>query len=175
MGKDKTLTNAYYNEFIDVVYIPALKDYFNNKLSIEAISEKYKNKISHIAHRANQESIRVRTFFAKSEGNLELSFNVINSINHYSEQANIIRKGATSANKDELLIIPLNMRDGSLICIGKGNEITAQEGTNIINLISPNKPIATTNFIRLYGKYLIDTGDVVVQDKKKSRKIYKFK
>lgn len=32
MGKDKTLTNAYYNEFIDVVYIPALKDYFNNKL-----------------------------------------------------------------------------------------------------------------------------------------------
>lgn len=56
-----------------------------------------------------------------------------------------------------------------------GNEITAQEGTNIINLISPNKPIATTNFIRLYGKYLIDTGDVVVQDKKKSRKIYKFK
>ena len=90
MGKDKTLTNAYYNEFIDVVYIPALKDYFNNKLSIEAISEKYKNKISHIAHRANKESIRVRTFFAKSEGNLELSFNVINSINHYSEQANII-------------------------------------------------------------------------------------
>jgi len=88
---------------------------------------------------------------------------------------NTIRKGATSANKDELLIIPLNMRDGSLICIGKGNEITAQEGTNIINLISPNKPIATTNFIRLYGKYLIDTGDVVVQDKKKSRKIYKFK
>lgn len=33
----------------------------------------------------------------------------------------IIRKGATSAQKDELLIIPLNMRDGSLICKGKGN------------------------------------------------------
>ena len=33
----------------------------------------------------------------------------------------IIRKGATSAQKGELLIIPLNMRDGSLICRGLGN------------------------------------------------------
>lgn len=33
----------------------------------------------------------------------------------------IVRKGATSANKDELLLIPLNMRDGSLICRGLGN------------------------------------------------------
>lgn len=32
----------------------------------------------------------------------------------------VIRKGATSAQKGERLIIPLNMRDGSLICIGKG-------------------------------------------------------
>lgn len=34
----------------------------------------------------------------------------------------IIRKGATSARKGERLIIPLNMRDGSLICVGKGNK-----------------------------------------------------
>lgn len=34
----------------------------------------------------------------------------------------IIRKGATSAQQGERLIIPLNMRDGSLICTGKGNE-----------------------------------------------------
>ena len=34
----------------------------------------------------------------------------------------ILRKGAVSANKDEKLIIPINMRDGSLICVGKGNE-----------------------------------------------------
>lgn len=33
----------------------------------------------------------------------------------------ILRKGAVSAYKDERLIIPMNMRDGSLICIGKGN------------------------------------------------------
>ena len=34
----------------------------------------------------------------------------------------ILRKGSVSAQKGEKLIIPLNMRDGSLICVGKGNE-----------------------------------------------------
>ena len=33
----------------------------------------------------------------------------------------ILRKGAISAQKDEKVIIPMNMRDGSLLCIGKGN------------------------------------------------------
>lgn len=30
-------------------------------------------------------------------------------------------KGAVSAQKNEKLLIPINMRDGSLICVGKGN------------------------------------------------------
>lgn len=33
----------------------------------------------------------------------------------------ILRKGAVSAEKNETLLIPINMRDGSLLCIGKGN------------------------------------------------------
>ncbi len=33
----------------------------------------------------------------------------------------ILRKGAVSAEKGEKLLIPLNMRDGSLICTGKGD------------------------------------------------------
>lgn len=33
----------------------------------------------------------------------------------------ILRKGATSAKKDEKVIIPINMRDGVIIGIGKGN------------------------------------------------------
>ena len=33
----------------------------------------------------------------------------------------ILRKGSVSAQKDEKLLIPINMRDGSLVCIGKGN------------------------------------------------------
>jgi RNA-splicing ligase RtcB len=33
----------------------------------------------------------------------------------------ILRKGAVSAELGETLLIPINMRDGSLICVGKGN------------------------------------------------------
>ena len=33
----------------------------------------------------------------------------------------ILRKGSVSAKDGERLIIPINMRDGSLICTGKGN------------------------------------------------------
>lgn len=35
---------------------------------------------------------------------------------------NIIRKGAIRCNEGEKVIIPLNMRDGSIIAVGKGNE-----------------------------------------------------
>lgn len=34
----------------------------------------------------------------------------------------ILRKGAVSAKKDEILIVPINMQFGSLLCSGKGNE-----------------------------------------------------
>ncbi|MCM1066491.1 MAG: RtcB family protein [Muribaculaceae bacterium] len=43
------------------------------------------------------------------------------SIHNYISDDNLIRKGAISAGKGERCIIPMNMRDGSLICIGKGN------------------------------------------------------
>lgn len=42
--------------------------------------------------------------------------------NYIDHELGIIRKGAVSAKKGEKLIIPINMRDGSLVCIGKGNE-----------------------------------------------------
>ena len=45
------------------------------------------------------------------------------TIHNYIDVDNmILRKGAVSAQKGEKLLIPINMRDGSLICIGKGNE-----------------------------------------------------
>lgn len=42
--------------------------------------------------------------------------------NYIDLESNIVRKGAVSAKNGERLIIPMNMRDGSLICVGKGNE-----------------------------------------------------
>ncbi|MBV7274734.1 RtcB family protein [Clostridium sp. PL3] len=41
--------------------------------------------------------------------------------NYINFKDNIIRKGSISAYKGELLLIPLNMRDGSILAVGKGN------------------------------------------------------
>lgn len=47
----------------------------------------------------------------------------IETIHNYIDMEHmIVRKGAVSAMKDETILIPMNMRDGSLICIGKGND-----------------------------------------------------
>lgn len=42
--------------------------------------------------------------------------------NYIDTDMMILRKGAVSAKEGEKLLIPINMRDGSLVCIGKGNE-----------------------------------------------------
>ena len=42
--------------------------------------------------------------------------------NYIDTETMILRKGAVSAKEGEKLLIPINMRDGSLICLGKGNE-----------------------------------------------------
>ena len=42
--------------------------------------------------------------------------------NYIDTEKMILRKGSVSAGAGEKLLIPINMRDGSLICIGKGNE-----------------------------------------------------
>ena len=41
---------------------------------------------------------------------------------NYIASDNIIRKSAISAKKGQKVLIPLNMRDGSIIGIGKGND-----------------------------------------------------
>ena len=41
--------------------------------------------------------------------------------NYIDFKDNIVRKGAIRANKRERVIIPINMRDGSIIAVGKGN------------------------------------------------------
>lgn len=41
--------------------------------------------------------------------------------NYIDTEAMILRKGSVSAAEGEIFLIPINMRDGSLICRGKGN------------------------------------------------------
>lgn len=42
--------------------------------------------------------------------------------NYIDHDTNIVRKGAISAQKGEKVLIPINMRDGCIIGMGKGNE-----------------------------------------------------
>lgn len=50
----------------------------------------------------------------------EESFSTVH--NYIDTENMILRKGAVSAQKGERLLIPMNIRDGSLICTGLGNE-----------------------------------------------------
>ncbi|NLB90702.1 MAG: RtcB family protein [Clostridiales bacterium] len=51
---------------------------------------------------------------------VERSFSTIH--NYIDLEKGILRKGAISAKAGEEVLIPMNMRDGSLLCVGKGNE-----------------------------------------------------
>lgn len=53
--------------------------------------------------------------------NLHRSYSFETIHNYINKKDMILRKGAVSARQGEKLIIPMNMRDGALLCIGKGN------------------------------------------------------
>lgn len=44
------------------------------------------------------------------------------TVHNYIDDSNMVRKGAISAKKGEKVLIPINMRDGCIIGIGKGND-----------------------------------------------------
>lgn len=47
---------------------------------------------------------------------------IFETIHNYISDDGYIRKGAISAKEDEIVLIPINMRDGSILARGKGNE-----------------------------------------------------
>lgn len=71
-------------------------------------------------------------------------------IHNYISQDNVIRKGAVSARAGEQLLIPLNMRDGSLLCIGKGNadwnESAPHGAGRVMSRTAAKKKISLTAF-----------------------------
>lgn len=70
----------------------------------------------------NRETI-ANIILEKMFGKSLSDFDHFQTIHNYIDlESNIVRKGAVSAKSGEKLVIPINMRDGSLICVGKGNE-----------------------------------------------------
>ena len=71
----------------------------------------------HFARRSREkmaEIILERTGMTGTE-----SFHIIH--NYIDTEEMILRKGAIAAHKDEKVLIPINMRDGSVLAVGKGN------------------------------------------------------
>lgn len=68
--------------------------------------------------RRNRESIaQILLEFAGIKGND--GFHTIH--NYIDTKEMILRKGAIAAHKGEKVLIPINMRDGSILAVGKGN------------------------------------------------------
>lgn len=66
---------------------------------------------------ANREEM-VKHICGKGQLDFEWSFH---TVHNYLGDDNVIRKGAISAKAGEVVYIPLNMRDGGVIAVGKGN------------------------------------------------------
>lgn len=71
-----------------------------------------------LLNRETMANIILQKMFAKG---LDEFFHFQTIHNYINFKDNIIRKGSISAYLDEKVLIPINMRDGSLLCVGKGN------------------------------------------------------
>ncbi len=76
--------------------------------------------------------------------------------NYIDHDSNIVRKGAVSAKKDERILIPINMRDGSLICIGKGNPDW--------NYSAPHGAGRKCSRIEAFNKFSVEEYEKVMRD-----------
>ncbi len=92
-------------------------------------------------------ALRGRVSFATEEDGYE-AFDTVH--NYIDIKTKILRKGAVSAQAGELLIIPINMRDGSILAIGKGNpkwNFSAPHGAGrSINRITSKNTITLSMF-----------------------------
>ncbi|QIG60803.1 putative tRNA ligase [Listeria phage vB_Lino_VEfB7] len=103
------LSTAPFNK--DLAYLDGklVEDYLNDM----AIAQKF----------AEDNRKAIHKVIMSKMGWENLVVSEFDSIHNYIDIPNkVIRKGATDASKGKQLVIPLNMRDGSIIATGKGNE-----------------------------------------------------
>ena len=89
--------------------------------------------------------------------------------NYIDTDAMILRKGAVSAKKGEKLLIPVNMKDGSLICIGRGNEewnCSAPHGAGrLMSRRAAKKRFTVREFqAQMKGVYTTSVGDETLDE-----------
>ena len=74
------------------------------------------------------------------------------TVHNYIGEDNVIRKGAISAKEGEKVLIPLNMKDGSLIAIGKGNKEFNNSAPHGAGRVLPRKLAKETLSMEEYKK-----------------------
>ena len=89
--------------------------------------------------------------------------------NYIDLEHGILRKGAVSAQAGERLLIPINMRDGSLICTGRGNEdwnCSAPHGAGRLMSRSQAKQSITVNEFKkqMQGIYTPTVGQATLDE-----------
>nr|DAW10644.1 MAG TPA: tRNA-splicing ligase RtcB [Caudoviricetes sp.] len=116
-------SGTFKNEFIKLGYEAYDYDIQNNFGQTDYVIDfhKYIHDMDIVQQYASMNRFLILNLIRR---NMDIfSYDYIETIHNYIDVENmILRKGAVSAKKGEKLIIPMNMRDGSLICVGKGNE-----------------------------------------------------
>ena len=92
----------------DLCYLSGkyLEDYFHDVVICQSFARRSREKMAEI--------ILERTGMTGADG-----FHTIH--NYIDTDEMILRKGAIAAHKGEKVLIPINMRDGSVLAVGKGN------------------------------------------------------
>ena len=121
-GRRKEIESALKK--LDIKYQHSQPDYPKELCFLEGVwREKYLHDMDicqeyALLNRETMASIILDKWLYRNFYRLE-SFQTIH--NYINFKDNIIRKGSISAYKDEKVLIPINMRDGSILAIGKGN------------------------------------------------------
>lgn len=111
------------------------KEYINNKPDLPNelcyLTGKYRDMYLHDMKICQEYAVENRRWIANEiiinafgiKSDISFMKNHFTTIHNYiSFDDNIVRKGAISAKKGEKVLIPINMRDGSIIAVGKGND-----------------------------------------------------
>ncbi|MGL6064231.1 MAG: RtcB family protein [Fusobacteriaceae bacterium] len=86
---------------------------------------------------------------------------VFNTAHNYVDDFMIARKGAISARKNQRFIIPINMKEGSLLCIGKGNpdwNLSAPHGAGrLMSRTQAKKDLDLNNYLEIKNEVYSST------------------
>lgn len=119
-GKESEISDALKNAKRDMADIPKPLAYAEGELFDDYIHDM---RILQEYATLNRNMIvsEIIDGYAKNKFKIDVVDMFTTTHNYIDTENMILRKGAVSAQKGEKLIIPINMRDGSLICVGKGN------------------------------------------------------